>query len=250
MHLANVADELGIDLANDSSIRRIIVAGEPGGSVAPVRERIESAWGAQLMDHAGASEIGAWGFGSVQDSNPTDASRNCLGLHVIESEFIAECLIFGSEGLPRVAAEGELAELVLTNLGRRGGPAIRYRTGDMVRGVRHHDRDCRFLWLDGGVLGRCDDMMVIRGVNVFPSSIEAIVRELVPSAEYRLTARRQNEMDQLELEIEASNDLAMSLAERLRDRLTMRIQVRTAPLGSLPRFEAKSRRWVDLRNVG
>ncbi len=249
MHLANVAEALGMDLARESSVRRLIVAGEPGGSVASVRQRIETAWGARLVDHAGASEIGAWGFsGTDAVASDNESPPPGQGLHVIESEFIAECLMIDDGGAARVAGEGELAELVLTSLGRRGGPAIRYRTGDMVRGVREHDRDCRFIWLDGGVLGRADDMLVIRGVNVFPSSVEAIVRELIPAAEYRLTVRRRHEMDQLEIEIEAADPLAQSLGELLRDRLSMRVLVTTVTPGSLPRFEAKSRRWVDLRN--
>ncbi len=237
LHLAAVAADRGFELAG-SSVSRIIVAGEPGGSVPAVRERIEQAWGARLIDHSGASELGAWGVGS----------RDGRGLHVIESEFIAELLCFDDAhplGFP--AAEGESAELVLTNLGRFGGPAIRYRTGDMVRGYREHGYDCRFLWLEGGVLGRADDMMVIRGVNVFPSSIEAIVREVDQAAEFRMIATRSDEMDQLDLEIETDDKLAKELASLLRDRLAMRVSVRTVPHGSLPRFEAKSRRWIDRR---
>lgn len=237
LHLASVAAGRGIDLAS-GSVSRIIVAGEPGGSVPAVRRRIEQAWGAQLIDHSGASEVGAWGVGSGDGR----------GLHVIESEFIAELLRFDDEhplGLP--AAEGEQAELVLTNLGRLGGPAIRYRTGDIVRGFRQHDYDCKFLWLEGGVLGRADDMMVIRGVNVFPSSIEAIVREVDAAAEFRMIATRRDEMDQLALEIETDEPTAAEVAARLRDRLAMRVAVRVVESGSLPRFEAKSRRWIDQR---
>jgi phenylacetate-CoA ligase len=237
LHLAAVAAERGVDLAS-GPVSRIIVAGEPGGSVPAVRRRIEGAWGARLIDHSGASEVGAWGVGS----------RDGRGLHVIESEFIAELLCFDDEhplGLP--AAEGEQAELVLTNLGRLGGPAIRYRTGDIVRGYRQHDYDCRFLWLEGGVLGRADDMMVVRGVNVFPSSIEAIVREVDAVAEFRMIATRSDEMDQLALEIETDDRAAAELTALLRDRLAMRVGVRVVDSGSLPRFEAKSRRWIDRR---
>ena len=238
LHLAAVAQREGRDLAS-GPVRRIIVAGEPGGSIRTVRERIEQAWGATLVDHTGASELGAWGFGSGDG----------LGIHVIESEFVAELLCFDDDQQPtgRVAQEGEAAELVLTNLGRYGGPAIRYRTGDIVRGYRDHDRDCRFLWLDGGVLGRSDDMMVIRGVNVFPSSIEAIVREIAPTAEFRMIATRRMEMDQLDLELEGTDREAKQLADLLRHRLAMRVTVTPVPDGKLPRFEAKSRRWVDRR---
>ncbi|MEM9585646.1 MAG: phenylacetate--CoA ligase family protein [Planctomycetota bacterium] len=237
LHLASVAKSSGMDLPS-LPVTRLIVAGEPGGSIAAIRSRIQDAWGATVVDHSGASEVGAWGFGS----------RDGQGLHVIESEFIAECLQFSDQhpgGLP--AAPDQPAELVLTSLGRVGGPAIRYRTGDMVRASRDHSSECRFLWLRGGVAGRTDDMMVIRGVNVFPSSIEAIVREVDATAEFRMVATRQNEMDQLDLEAELEPSDASRLEGLLKERLAMRVSVQVVPLGTLPRFQAKSRRWVDRR---
>lgn len=238
LHLAGIAAERGIDLAG-SAVTRIIVAGEPGGSMPVVRKRIEEAWGARLIDHTGASELGAWGVGSADGR----------GIHVIESEFIAELLRFDEqhpEGI--TAADGEESELVLTNLGRMGGPAIRYRTGDIVRGYRDHDQRSKFLWLDGGVIGRADDMLVIRGVNVFPSSVEAIVRQIDASAEFRMIATRKNEMDQLAVEVELQGEQADRLRTVLRDRLALRVQVDSVAPNSLPRFEAKARRLVDLRN--
>lgn len=240
LHLASVAARIGIDLAS-SPVRRIIVAGEPGGSIPAIRDRIEQSWGARVVDHSGASEVGAWGFGSPDGR----------GIHVIESEFIAELLHF-DEANPqgRLVAEGEPAELVLTNLGRLGGPMIRYRSGDIVRGFRDHSQSSRFLWLEQGILGRADNMLVIRGVNVFPSSIEAIVREVEDDAEFRMIASRCDEMDQLEVEIETTVEQARDLADRLRDRLAMRVEVRTVEVGSLPRSEAKARRWIDRRGAG
>jgi phenylacetate-CoA ligase len=238
LHLVAVAQRMGVSLA-DSKVTRVIVAGEPGGSVASIRARIEQAWGARVVDHAGASEIGAWGFGSGDGK----------GMHVIETEFIAELLRFDESHSEGVAVDdGAEAELVLTSLGRFGGPAIRYRTGDIVRGFQNHDLPSPFLWLDGGVLGRADDMLVIRGVNVFHSSIEAIVRELAATTEFRMIASRIDEMDQLLVEIEANQDLADKLAMLLRDRLALRIAVTPVAADSLPRSEAKSQRWVDRRH--
>jgi len=237
LHLVRVADEEGVDL-KQNHVTRIIVAGEPGGSMPAVRNRIEQAWDARVIDHSGASELGAWGFGS-------DDGR---GLHVIEPEFIAEVLDFNADPVKgKVVSDGEMGELVLTNLGRIGGAAIRYRTGDMVRGFRKHHYQCPYLWLEGGVIGRSDDMMVIRGVNIFPSSIEAIVREIDPSAEYRMIVGRCDEMEQLDIEMEGSEQLAKRVAGVLRDRLALRIEVAAVKQGSLPRFEAKSRRLVDRR---
>ncbi|MDB4331891.1 phenylacetate--CoA ligase family protein, partial [bacterium] len=142
---------------------------------------------------------------------------------------------------------GQEGELVLTSLGRVGGPVIRYRTGDIVRPLRVHDQASPFLWLDGGVLGRSDDMLVVRGVNVFPSSIEAIVREVLTTEEFRMIATKVNEMDQLELQVEASEDEAIVLSNLFRDRLALRVVVNSVPSGTLPSFEAKSKRFVDQR---
>ena len=239
LHLGAVAQELGIDLS-ETKVRRIIVAGEPGGSIPSVRQRLETLWDAKVVDHTGASEVGAWGFGNETGT----------GIHVIETEFIAELLRFDTqypEGIK--AGEGEEAELVLTSLGRFGGPVIRYRTGDIVRGYRNHDQACRFLFLDGGVLGRVDDMMVIRGVNVFPSSIESIVREITPLAEFRIIATRVAEMDQLAIEVEAEEAVVEQLSEMVRDRLAMRVNVSAVPEGTLPRFEGKAKRLVDRRET-
>lgn len=233
LHLAEVATEHQIDVAA-LAVRKIIVAGEPGGSVPAIREKIESFWNARLIDHGGASEVGPWGV-----SDP--AGR---GLYVIESEFIAEFLSVES-GQP--ADEGELAELVLTNLGRWGSPVIRYRTGDLVRPTWDDDQPCRFVLLQGGILGRSDDMLVIRGVNVFPSSIEQILRSFPEVIEYRMTAYKQGAMDRLLVEVEDRLNQPARIQDELRLRLGLRVEVENVALGTLPRFEGKGRRFVDKR---
>jgi phenylacetate-CoA ligase len=233
LHLGEVAAKQNVDLRS-SNVRCLILAGEPGGSVPSLRRRIEQTWDANVLDHSGATEVGPWGFGNLDEP----------GLHVNEAEFIAE---FMSVKTGQPAEEGELAELILTTLGRSGAPVIRYRTGDRVRPVTRHDRPLRFVWLDGGVLGRADDMMIIRGVNIFPSSVECILREFPDIAEYRLTASRDGEMDQLLVEIEDSQDDPRRVADQLQLRLGLRVDVRTVPLGSLPRFEAKGKRFIDQR---
>lgn len=237
LYLAGLAAQHGIDLAA-SDVSRIIVAGEPGGSIPATRRQIEQAWGARLIDHSGATEVGAWGVGS----------RDGSGLHVIESQFIAERLVFDGEAAPRPAADGELAELVITGLGRRGAPAIRYRTGDLVRARPSDDPDNRFLLLEGGVVGRADDMVVVRGVNVFPSSVEAILRRVAGRAEYRVLRSRKQGMQQLTIQLETEPDddsSAARLANALREQLGLRIEVEPVRVGTLPRFQAKARRWVD-----
>ncbi len=237
LHLAATAAEHGLNPAN-STVSRIIVAGEPGGSVPEVRDQIESAWNATVIDHCGATEIGPWGVGS----------REGKGLHVIESEFIAETIVFDdSSPRGRHSAEGELAELVITGLGRHGAPAIRYRTGDLVRARASEDPQNRFLFLDGGILGRGDDMIVIRGVNIFPSTIEAIVRATSATAEFRVTHICGEGLAELRVEVEGTEPLADQLRSAFREKLGLRVDVQPVSLDSLPRFEAKSRRWVYQR---
>jgi phenylacetate-CoA ligase len=232
LHLAEVAHDDQID-PRSLHIRKIIVAGEPGGCVPATRQCIEQAWNAQLTDHAGASEVGPWGF-----------SRDERGLHVIESEFIAEFLAVATG---ETAQDGELAELVLTSLGRRGSPLIRYRTGDLVRPRYNAPGDCRFVLLEGGVLGRADNMLVVRGVNVFPSSLEHILRGFPEVVEYRVTATKAGAMDSLAVEVEDRLAQPERIAREMQLRLGLKIEVQQVPLGTLPRFEGKGQRFIDRR---
>ena len=232
LRLAEVAAQNGVNIA-DSAVTRIVVAGEPGGSIPSVRGRIENAWNAIVIDHAGASEVGPWGY--------PNADRT--GLHICEAEFIAE---FVDPETGQAANGANPSELVLTTLGRTGCPVIRYRTGDLVQPV-YPDSGNRFVLLQGGVLGRSDDMLVIRGVNVFPSGIEGILRELPSVIEFRLIAQRDGEMDSLLIEVEDQNDDSNAIAGLLESRLGLRIDVACVELNSLPRFEAKGRRFVDQR---
>lgn len=234
LHMAEVAHENHLNVA-DLPVKTIFVAGEPGGSVPAIRQQIENCWGASLFDHSGASEVGPWGFGDA----------NGKGLHVIESEFIAE---FRSVETGKEADEGELSELVLTTLGRIGSPVIRYRTGDLVRPSWNAEGDCHFVFLEGGVLGRTDDMMVIRGVNIFPTSIEQILRSFPEIIEYRLTARKEGAMDQLHIEIEDRLEQPERIEQALNVRIGIKFKVECVPLGSLPRFEGKGKRFIDERN--
>jgi phenylacetate-CoA ligase len=233
LHMAEVAAENQIDVGH-LGVRQFVLAGEPGGSVPAIRGRIEQAWEACVIDHCGATEVGPWGYGDL-------AGR---GLYVNESDFIAEFL---SLETGTAAADGELAELVLTNLGRTGSPIVRYRTGDLVRPSWQHPGDNNFVFLEGGVLSRADDMMVIRGVNIFPSSIEQILRSFPELIEYRMTVRKLGEMDHLVVEIEDRLNDPQRVAAELHLRLGLRVEVQTVPLGSLPRVEGKGRHFVDER---
>ncbi len=238
LHLAEVAAQHGIRL-DKLSIEKVIVAGEPGGSVPAIRQRIEKAWGAVVTDHGGATEVGPWGYGPCAGEELAGK-----GLYVNESQFLAEFVSLES-GEP--AREGELSHLILTTLGRAGAPVLRYRTGDVVRPRWDHAGDNRFVFLEGGVLSRADDMMIIRGVNVFPSAVEQILRGFPEVVEYRMTARKRGEMDQLVIEVEDRMQQPGRIAEELQLRLGLKIEVHLAAAMSLPRFEGKGKRFVDQR---
>jgi phenylacetate-CoA ligase len=230
LHLMEVARERGLDPAR-WPVRATIHAGEPGAGIPAVRARIEAGWGARAYDHAGMTETGAYGFECVRQA----------GLHVNELEFIAE-VIDPATGEP--ADEGEL---VLTNLGRFGSPAIRYRSGDRVRLAREPCECGRTLVrLEGGILGRVDDMLVVRGVNVFPSAIEGIVRSFPAIDEFQVEVYRRGAMDEVRLlvEVAGSGDSVRQVQERLRSHLGIRIDVVHVPPKSLPRYELKARRLV------
>jgi phenylacetate-CoA ligase len=174
LHLAHVANRHGLTDAL-SSVERIMCTGEPGASLPAVRDRIESEWGARCFDHAGLSEVGPFAYACVAAG----------GLHLDEDEFICE-LLDPHDGEP--VAAGAQGELVVTALGRVGFPVIRYATGDVVD---HRAEPCPAghpgRWLPHGILGRTDDMVVIRGMNVFPSAIEQILRESQGVGEFRIT---------------------------------------------------------------
>jgi phenylacetate-CoA ligase len=233
LHLIEVAEQHSVNLERNA-VEKIIVAGEPGGSLPSVRERIEKAWQAQVIDHAGASEIGPWGF--------ADAQRR--GLHVLEAEFIAE---FFSVKTDEPAAAGELSELVLTSMGRQGMPLVRYRTGDLVRPHWPDAGPQRFVLLEGGVLGRADDMAIVRGVNIFPSAIDQILRSFPEVVEYRATVGKRGELDELCIEVEDRLAEPWRIAEEFNLRLGLKVEIRLAPPFSLPRFEGKGARFIDRR---
>jgi phenylacetate-CoA ligase len=242
LRLVEVAESMGLDLAG-TSVRMLIVAGEPGGNIPEVRRRIETGWGARLYDHWGMTDITSLGI--EPEANPG-------GLLILESECIAE-IIDSATGAP--VPTGELGELVITNLGRWGMPVIRYRTGDLVRAATQPCKSgLELLRLDGGILGRADDMVTIRGNNVFPSSIEAIVRQFPEVVEYRIIIERVRAMQHLRLEIEPSASVSASadglvrlvtqIGRAMKDRLNFQAEIQCVECGSLPRFEMKARRVV------
>jgi phenylacetate-CoA ligase len=236
IRLAEVAAEENIDLAA-VGVRTLIVAGEPGGSVPATSSYISKLWrGARVVDHHGMTEIGPVSYGCPKRPGV---------LHVISDSYIAEVIDpLTGQSVPR----GVKGELVLTNLGRLGSPLLRYRTSDMVQAAPEERCECgtEDLALNGGILGRTDDMLVVRGVNVYPSAVENILRGFAAVSEYRVEIHNQRALPELSIQVEASDPtLTHQLEAALTNAFALRIPVSLAPPGSLPRFEMKARRWVN-----
>jgi len=235
LRLAELAEQSGIDPAA-TKLRATIHAGEPGASVPGVRARIEHAFGARCYDHTGMTELGATGFTCHEQAGP----------HLIETEFVFEVI---DPTTLRAVPSGAQGELVATNLGRAGMPLIRYRTGDLVQ-LDETPCPCgrTFTRLSGGILGRADDMLVVRGVNIFPGAIEGVLREFPEVSEFRIEVFSKRSMAELNVLLEprpgSEDDLAMRVANRLNDRLLVRVRCELVPPGSLPRFDLKAQRLV------
>jgi phenylacetate-CoA ligase len=229
LRLAQAATEENIDL-RESAVRKIIVAGELGGSIPEVRQRISVAWhGAQVFDHYGMTEVGPVAY---QTPDRFDV------LQILEDSYFAE-IVRPETGEP--VPLGEVGELVLTTLGRTACPLLRYRTGDLVRRAV----DAPGFALKEGIIGRADDMVVVRGVNLYPAAFDAAV-QLVPDIdEYRVEISRRNALIEVEVQIESpDDDAAKKLEHALTSAFSLRIPVTRVAAHTLPRFEMKARRWI------
>jgi phenylacetate-CoA ligase len=239
LHLAEVAEEEKIDLTA-GKVRTIIVAGEPGGSIPATRSHIEQLWGgARVVDHHGMTEIGPVSYECPQRRGV---------LHIMEAAYIPE--VIDPISLEPVGPGGS-GELVLTNLGRVGSPILRYRTRDTVRRALETRCPCgsEEMALEGGILGRSDDMVVVRGVNLYPSAVEQVVRSSGGVAEFRVEIYHDRSLTEIGIQIEpGSGEDAAALTHRVTAALHyafgLRVDVSAVPAGTLPRFEAKARRWI------
>jgi len=236
LHLAEAARALGIDLRS-GPVRVSIHAGEPGASLANVRRSIEGAWGSTCFDHAGATEAGAWAFA---------CQRAPGAMHLNEAEFIFEVI---DSRTGEQMEEGRRGELVITNLDRAGMPVLRYRTGDLVE-MTSAACGCgrTFARINGGVLGRADDMLIVRGVNLYPAAIDDLMHSLPHIAEYEVNITRVAGMDDLLFRIEAVEtgnfaEVAQLAKAAFRREFNIRVSIEEAAPGSLPRYEFKARRY-------
>ena len=232
LRLPEVAEEAGIDLS-DNHLRSIIVAGETGGSQLSFREKIATQWHVvKVIDHYGMTEVGPVAY---------EIPGGQGGLRIIADSYFPE-VIDSKSGLP--VAEGALGELVLTTLGRTGCPVLRYRTGDLVRLETGMDQQGNPIFdLIGGILGRTDDMVVVRGVNLYPASVDAVIRRFNQVREYRVYKENTGSMVEIKIKIEAEPEIAKLVETELKDAFSLRIPVQSVEEGKLPRFEMKAKRW-------
>jgi phenylacetate-CoA ligase len=237
-HLAETAARENFNLPA-AAVRVMIVAGEPGGSVPATRRRLEELWpGTRIFDHHGMTETGP-----VSHECPAQPGT----LHILDGAYLAEVI----EADGHAARAGEVGELVLTVLGRAGSPLLRYRTGDLARAGRPCACGRPGAALPGGLLGRTDEMVIVRGVNVYPTAVEDVLRGFSEIAEYQVEVDRSGHLMELSLRLEPVAGCVAGQAEALAGRvqtalhsaLNLRVPVALAPAGSLPRFEMKAKRW-------
>jgi phenylacetate-CoA ligase len=238
LHLAEVAEQTGLLLNDDNpnyQLRSIIVAGEPGGSIPGTRARIENVWHARVVDHSGLTEVGPM---TVECPNAPGS------LHVLEGDYVVEAI---DPETRKPLTAGATGELVVTTLTRVASPVLRYRTGDLVR-IDPQPCSCGlpFVRLEGGILGRTDDMISIRGNNFYPSALENVIRRFPEVVEYRVTVDCSSPLAELEIEVEPAGsvaaDFSATVSQAIRDQLLFRSEVTLVPAGSLPRFEMKANR--------
>ncbi|MGB1129871.1 MAG: phenylacetate--CoA ligase family protein [Haloferula sp.] len=229
IRLAEVGEHMGLPVAA-LGVEKIIVCGEPGGSIPAVRAAIEFAWRARVFDHHGMTEIGPVSVSDADDPDLLLLRHDAYFCEVVDPQ----------TGTP--IEPGGTGELVLTTLGRAGSPLLRYRTGDLVQPVPHGDHFA----LKGGILSRVDDMVVIRGINIHPSAIDAVVRTFPEIGEYQVEVDHRPSLPDLRLQAEADSTTAEALQQKLRSTFSLRIPVTAVDRGTLPTFEVKAKRWNHL----
>ena len=248
LRLAQEAAHLGIDLRS-SPVQRLILSGEPAGSIPETKAVIEEQWGAKAYDTAGMTEIGTIIM--------FECAHQPGGAHIIEDHVIEEVL--DPETLERVPY-GEAGERVVTSFGRGALPLLRYRTADLVRKVPASRCGCGrgFDLYEGGILGRVDDMKLVRGTNVYPRAVEGIVRGFAAIEEFQIVLTRDGLRDEITLNVELDPGFADAGWDGLREQLRaglaeahegLNFGVRRVEEGRLPRFELKAKRMVDLRQA-
>ncbi|MGN6102173.1 MAG: phenylacetate--CoA ligase family protein [Devosia sp.] len=237
-HLIEWGKARGIDTAQ-SSVERLLVAGEPGGGEPAMRARLEAGWGASVTEAMGIGDIAAslWGECEAKD-----------GMHFSGFGFIHVELIDPATGEARDMTDGAEGELVYTHLKREAAPLLRFRSRDHVV-VRTGPCPCGRHGPRVRCLGRTDDMLIVRGVNVFPSAVREVVNQFSPTVSGAIQIRprsrgvAQNPPVPVKVELAAGaapGDLADRIKARLRETLLVATEIELVPWGALPRTDYKS----------
>jgi phenylacetate-CoA ligase len=238
-YLGETALKMGLD-PKELSIKKIVVSGEPGGAIKATREKIEELWGADLYEYYGLADI----FGA----NAGSCEHKC-GIHIEEDHQIVEVLD-PKTGEP--VGEGERGEMVLTTLKKRARPLIRFRTGDIVTYTNEKCACGRTHKRLHGIVGRTDDMLIIKGVNVFPSDVEAVVRSKpYLTGEYRIIVDREHHLDTITIEVENTDrtpeEVSKLVASDIKARVGVGASVIVLKPDTLPRETHKAKRLIDRR---
>ncbi len=241
--MADTARKIGID-PRSIGIKRITCAGEPGASIPTTKQRIEEAWGAKVYDHIGATEIGAWSYSCT-------AQR---GLHVNEGFFLVEIEDVDTGEI--IEEPNRNGKMVITAFDRIAKPCIRFDSKDVIRWA-DYSCDCgrTFRIIDGGVVGRADDITKVKGVLLAPTAIEEVVRSFNElSDEYEVVVSKRGDIDDILLKIEIKPEcqgdkdgILLRLKDQLRVKTNLGYKMEVHPFGSLPRYEVKAKRFKDLR---
>jgi len=243
--MADTARKLGIEPARDLNIKKIAVAGEPGGSIPATRKRMEEAWGAKVYDQVGATEIGHWGYECVAQ----------CGLHINEALHLVE--IEDVDTGEAITEPGKRGSMVITTFDRLAHPCIRFDSKDLIEWGSLEKCECgrTFRLVPGGVTGRADDITKVKGVLLAPAAIEEVVRAIPQlSDEYEVEVTKRGDIDNItlkvellaeyETEIDAVRDI---LTRELRDKTSLRYDLEFSKYSTLPRYETKAKRFKDLR---
>jgi phenylacetate-CoA ligase len=242
--MADTAVKMGIDPAS-LGIKRITCAGEPGASIPATKKRIEEAWGAPVYDHIGATEIGAWSYMCTYQTK---------GLHVNEGLFLVEIEDVDTGKI--IDVPNKNGKMVITAFDRMAKPCIRFDSKDVIRWA-DYDCDCgrTFRVIDGGVVGRADDITKVKGVLLAPTAIEEVVRSFSElSDEYEVVVSKKGDIDAILLKIELmpgyesrQDEVLLRLKDQLRVKTNLGYKMEVHPFGSLPRYEVKAKRFKDMR---
>ncbi len=242
--MAETARRMGIDPPKDLFIRKITVAGEPGGSIPATRKRMEEAWGAKVYDQVGSTEIGHWGWECQHQS----------GLHVNEALFLVEIEDVDT-GEP-ITGPGKRGKMVVTSYNRMAQPCIRFDVKDLIQwNAQPCDCGRTFRLLEGGLKGRADDITKVKGVLLSPTAIEEVVRDIPQlSNEYQVVVTKKGDIDVIALKVEIIPEhkddeaaIRAVLVDQLRVKTNLGYNIEFHEYESLPRSQTKSRRFQDQR---